>query len=344
MAIENRGASFAVKVRLIVAFIAVAAAIVTVSAQGARTLRFVSPMRPPFTDVPGKSRFALDLVETALGRMKVTATTTIVPPDEYSKALLSGPYDGTALGWRDSEREKAMLFSNPYMENRLVLVGRSGSDVRATSFAELKGKRVALVTGYAYGDAIEKAGPAFVRSRGEQDSLSQLLNSAVDYVLMDELVVQYLVQSYPEEARTRLSIGTIPLLTRPVYLSLHRSLPDAGVIIKGFNSQIRTMIADRTYHKLLRVTWIRADVDGDGQLEYVADSDQAGSTQPKRAYDLFSQATAAAAAQPPSEERYFFGGAVYNGWSSVPDKYKVDHLDRPDYTHPTARILTFSWK
>ena len=115
------------------------------------------------------------------------------------------------------------------------------------------------------------------------------MNGGVDYVLMDELVVQYLVASYPEESRTRLAIGTIALLTRPVHLTLHRSLPDAGAIIKGFNTQLRAMITDHTYHRLLHVDWIRADVDGDGKLEYVAESDQAGSTQPKHAYDLFSQ-------------------------------------------------------
>ena len=315
------------------------------SAQGVRSLRFVSPERPPFTDAPGKPRFALDLVEAALERIKVNATTTIVPPDQYAKALLTGPFDGTALGWRDSERERALLFSDPYLENRLVLVGRRGTDVSATTVAALKGRTVALVEGYAYGDGFETAGPKWVRSKGEQDSLTLLLNSKVDYFLMDELVVQYLVASYPEEARTRLAIGTIPLHTRSVHLSLHRSLPDAGAIIKGFNTQLRAMIADRTYHRLLHVDWIRADVDGDGRVEYVAESDQAGSTQPKRAYDLFSQTAATPAPSgPPEQERYFFGGSVYNGWSSVPDEYKVDHLNRADHTHPTARVLTFSWK
>jgi polar amino acid transport system substrate-binding protein len=314
------------------------------SAQGVRTLRFVSPERPPFTDVPGKPRFALDLVEAALKRVNVSATTTIVPPAEFGKALLSGPFDGTAEAWRDSERERVLLFSDPYLENRLVLVGRSGSDVTATSLATLKGKKVALVTGYAYGDGFENAGPTWVRSKGEQDSLSLLLNGAIDYFLMDELVVQYLVQSYPEESRTRLAIGTIPLHTRPVYLTLSRALPDGAAIISRFNSQLKVMISDRTYHQLLRVDWIRADVDGDGQVEYVASSDQVGKTEPRRAYDLFSQTVATQAKQPLKTERYFFDGAVYNGWSSVPDKYKVDHLDRPDHTHPTARVMTFTWK
>ena len=37
----------------------------------------------------------------------------------------------------------------------------------------------------------------------------------------------------------------------------------------------RGMIADRTYHRLLHVDWIVADVDGDGIPEYVPASDQA---------------------------------------------------------------------
>jgi len=338
MAVETRGA---VRSGVVVA-IALAATIA--AAQAPRNLRFVSPIRPPFTDAPGNPRFALDLVEAALDRINVKARTTLVPPGQYAAALLTGPYDGTAVGWRDSDREKALLFSEPYMENRLVLVGRSGSDVKAKSFADLKGKKVARINGYAYGDGINSAGPAWVGSNGEPESLTRLLNGAVDYVLMDELVVQYLVASYPEEARTRLAIGTIPLLIRPVSMTLHKSLPDAGAIIKNFNAQLRAMILDHTYHRLLHVDWIRADVDGDGIVEYIAASDQAGKSQPQRAYSLYSQSLASTTPVPPDTERYFFGGAVYNGWSSVPDKYKVDHLDRADHTHPTARIMTFSWK
>jgi polar amino acid transport system substrate-binding protein len=341
MAVETR---IACRAGIVVTAL-LAVVMLTASEQATRDLRFVSPIRPPFSDAPGNPRFALDLVEAALLRINVKARTTLVPSGQYGEALLKGPYDGTAIGWRDSQRERAMLFSDPYLENRLVLIGRTGSDVSARTFADLKGKKVTLVDGYAYGDAIESAGPSWVRTGGEQDSLTRLLNGAVDHVLMDELVVQYLVASYPEEARTRLSIGTTPLLTRPVHLTLHRSLPDAGAIIKGFNAQLRAMITDHTYHRLLHVDWIRADVDGDGKVEYIAQSDQAGSTQPKHAYDLFSQTlTAPTPSTPPEEERYFFGGSVYNGWSSVPDKYKVDHLDRPDHTHPTARVLTFSWK
>jgi ABC-type amino acid transport substrate-binding protein len=327
---------------LLITGIVLLTSIASLSAQN-RTLQFVSPVRPPFTDAPGKPRFALDLVEAALQRINVTANTALVTPGEFGKALLSGPFDGTAEAWRDSAREKVLLFSEPYLENRLVLVGRTGADVKAATLSALKGRRIAIISGYAYGDGNETAGPSWVHSNAESDSIRMLLDGKVDYVLMDELVVQYLSDAYPVEARTRLSIGATPLLIRPVHLALHRSLPDAAAIIKGFNAQLIKMIADRTYHKLLHVPWIYADVDGDGRKELIAESDQGGTTPPQRAYNLFTQDQIASAVKK-EQERYFFGGAVYNGWSSVPDKYKVDHLDRPDHVHPTARIFTFSWK
>jgi polar amino acid transport system substrate-binding protein len=235
-----------------------------------------------------------------------------------------------------------MIFSQPYLENRLILLARRGGDVSAATPAALKGRRLAVVEGYAYGEDLERSGASLVRAKSQEDSLRLLLDSKVDYALMDALVVQSLLQNYPEEATTRLQIGTTSLVTRPLHLAVRRSRPDAESIIQRFNSQLRAMITDRTYHRLLQVDWIRADVDGDGVAEYVAGSDQSGKQPPQYVYPLFSSAEIQKQAQ--GQERYFFGGAVYNGWSSVPDHYKVDDLGRMDAQHPTARIFTFSWK
>lgn len=317
------------------------AAVAALSAQSP-PLRLVSTIWPPFTSPPGQPRFALDLVEHALSRIDVKTDITYVQNSEYTPALISGPYDGSGAAWRDSQREAVLLYSAPYLENRLVLVGRRGGDVSAPSLARLKGKRIAIVEGYAYG-AIDSLGPVFLRSSSEDNSLRLLLGLAVEYALMDELVVRYIVDSYPAEAKAKLQIGTTPLLIRPLHLALRRTLPEAESILDRFNAQITTMIADRTYHRLLRIDWIRADVDGDGLLENVAASDQALKTAPERSYNLFSK-TELERQVKNDQERYFFGGAVYNGWSSVPDAYKVDHLDRPDHTHPTARVFTINWK
>ena len=323
--------------RLLTAFAAVA-----ILSSQSPPLRLVSTIWPPFTSPPGESRFALDLVENAFERIGVKADFTYVQNSQYTPALISGPYDGSGAAWRDKQREAVLLYSEPYLENRLVLVARRGGNVSAQSLAALRGKRIAVVDGYAYGE-IDSLGPVFLRSRSEENSISLLLGMAADYALMDELVLKYIVDNYPAESKAKLEIGTTPLLIRPLHLALRRTLPGAQSILDRFNAQIKVMITDRTYHRLLHIDWLRADVDGDGVLENIAASDQALKAEPQRTYSLFAK-TELEKQVKKEEERYFFGGAVYNGWSSVPDAYKVDHLDRPDHTHPTARVFTINWK
>ena len=328
--------------RTAVLLLAIAAASLAVSAQ-TKPLRLVSTAWPPFTNASPQARFALDLVEAALGRIGVASQTTIVDAAKFTAQLIKGPYDGSAAAWKDPEREQALLFSQPYLENRLILVGRTGADVSAKTLADLKGKRVAIVEGYSYGDAIDNTGPAFVRSRSEEDSLRQLLGGAVDYTLMDEIVVQYIVDHHSDEARTRLQFGSASLVTRPLYLAVRRSYPGAQSIIDRFNAQLKAMIADRTYHRLLHVGWIRADIDGDGLAEYIAQSDSSGPSEPERAYTLFATGPEVSPQGQGPQKRYMFGGSIYDTWTAVPEKYKNYDPQRPEPGLATAPIYKFTW-
>ena len=319
-----------------------ACAILVGAGSAVTPLSLVSTAWPPFTNVAGQPRFALDLVEKAFGRIGVIAKTTIVDAAQFTPSLLDPEFDGSAAAWKDPERERLLLFSQPYLENRLVLIGPHGADVSAASLSELKGKRVAVVGGYSYGDGIEGAGPIFVRSTGEEDSLARLLTGAVDYTLMDDLVVQYIVSNYPSEAATRLQIGSTTLVRRELYLALRRSHPDASRIIERFNAQLRGMIADGTYHRLLHVDWIRADINGDGVAEYVPRSDRPRPAEPKQIYTLFTTPEAVKAS--PETPGFYVGGNIYRDWASVPASYKDSSTSqRPDPRRSTGTVFRFVW-
>ena len=319
-------------------------AIVSLAASGQTTrLRLVSTAWTPFTNTQGQARFALDLVEAAFDRIGIQSATTIVEPAQFTTSLLTGPFDGSAAAWRDAERERVLIYSRPYLENRLVLVGRSGSSVDAKAFADLKGRRVAIVGGYSYGDGIDAAGPTFVRTANDEDSVKRLLASDVDYALMDELVVEYITSNYPKEAKTRLRFGAVPLLRQPLHLAIRRDFPGAEALIAKFNAEVRGMIADGTYHRLLHVDWIVADVDGDGLAEYVPKSERAGAAPPQNAYDLLVTRDPQKPRPFAADQRILIGGSVYDGWTQVPDRYKVEDPKRPDPNKATAGIFRFVW-
>ena len=305
-----------------------------------RQLQLASTPWSPFTDVPGQPRFALDLVEMALQRVGVIADTVIVDDGTLTPGLTRGDFDGSAALWKATERESVLLYSEPYFQNRLILVGRQGSDVSATALSDLAGKRIVLVTGYAYGEAVESAtGPIFVESDSLEDSLTRLLNGEADYTLMDDFVVHHLIKNHAEEARTRLAFGSTPQLIRSLHLAVRRSLPDAESIISGFNAEIVEMIIDGSYHNNLGLHWIRADVDGDGRTEYVPHGDRTDSRPPQESYLLFTPPSPSPTIEVSTTRRFYFGGNVYDGWSSVPGRYKD-----PDFRAPVESFsITFKF-
>ena len=89
------------------------------AAQG-RQLQLVSTVWSPFTNAPGQPRFALDLVSVALERVGIIAETVIVDEARLMPSLLSGEFDGSAALGKDTERERALIYSEPYLENRLI--------------------------------------------------------------------------------------------------------------------------------------------------------------------------------------------------------------------------------
>jgi len=284
-----------------------------------KPLRLASTPWTPFTNEPGKARFALDLVHAALERAGFAANTTVVQEGKLTSALLKGEYDGSAALWKDPEREKTLLYSKPYLENRLILVGRKGSDVSAASLSVLKGKRVALVETYAYGDAIGgSSGPTLVRSTSEEDSLQKVLSKNAEYTLIDELVVEYILKNYPGPAKDFLAFGSKPLIVRTLHFAVRKDLPNAAMIIDKFNAELPVLIADHTYNRLLQLDWIQADVNGDGKLENIPMSDRAGATPPDHSYKL-----ATSSSEDSNSTGFYVGGKVYQNWSTVPDAFKL---------------------
>ena len=295
-----------------------------------RQLQLASTPWSPFTDAPGKPRFALELVEMALERVGVVADTVIVDDGTLTPSLMRGEFDGSAALWKATEREHVLLYSEPYFQNRLILVGRQGSDVSATSLADMAGKRIALVAGYAYGGAVETTvGSNVVESDSLEDSVASVLNGEADYTLMDDFVIHHLIKNHADAARTRLAFGSTPLLIRSLHLAIQRSLPDAESIVSGFNDELVGMIVDGSYHNHLGLHWIRADVDGDGLSEYVPHGDRMDSRPPQESYLLFTPPSPSPTIEVSTTRRFYFGGNVYEGWSSVPGRYKDPGFSGP---------------
>ncbi len=303
-------------------------------------LKLASDPWPPFTNNSEKGALALDLVKYALKRSGRDMKTDIIEFKSVIDGILDKQYDGSAALWKNQAREEVMLFSLPYMYNQIILVGRKGADVSADEITDLTGKKIGVVADYAYGDLMnrtvagqeeESNGATFVAGNNDQENLEKLLKGELDYILVDALLVEYAKKHQPEEVNKQLDFGHHILFTRSLHFAVRKDVPRAQEIIDGFNREIKAMASDGSYSRILELTWVRADMDGDGVEEYVLNGDRAGRLAPSRAYSLTPNG------QPEmTADNYYIDGKVYKGWDSVPDKYK-----QPKVTEQQLQTFNF---
>jgi len=284
------------------------------------SIKLASDIWPPFANVKGEKGFALELVKEALKRGGIQMELVITEFEKVMNGINSGTYQGSATLWKTEDRESYLLYSEPYLENRLILVGRKGSDVSAKSLSELKNKRIAIISGYAYGSSVyTNLDAVLIPGKSDQENLEKLLTFKTDYMLVDELLISYLLTYQLNDISRFLEIGKEAFMVQPLHLAILKDKPDAQKIVEDFNSNINKMMTDGTYNKILELNWIQSDIDGDGVLELVLHGDSAGRDAPVSYYKLMTET-----AMTEDSNRFYIDGKIYDDWQLVPTKYKTD--------------------
>jgi len=268
-------------------------------------LNLASDVWPPFTNIKSEESIALDLVST-------------IDFDEVIAGLNSKTFDGSAALWKTEEREKSLLFSEPYLQNRLVLVGLKGMDVSINSIAELTNRKLGLVEGYAYGETLLGAtNLQIVYSKSDQQNLEKLFDKKIDYMLVDELLIQYLLKYQLNDVNKYLAIAKQPFEIKTLHFALRKDIPNAESIMSSFNNEIKNMIKDGTYNEILNLDWVKADVDGDGVAELIFNGKTIGTEIPKSSYAVFYDSVNTNA-----QTNYYVDGKSYTDWNEIPKSYK----------------------
>lgn len=289
------------------------------------SLNLASDVWPPFTNVEEEKSIAMDIVNEALLKNEITTNYEIVDFGMVMEGIALGKFDGSGALWKDKSREETLMFSDAYLQNQLILVGKKGSDVQFTSFSELDNKRIGVVENYAYGDSLLSGKDnQIIYGSSDQQNLERLFSGQIDYFLVDALLIQYLLKFQLNDVRELLEIGEYPLIVKSLHLAIRKDFSNAEQVLNDFNRAIKTMMADGSYNEILELNWVSADVDGDGKLELILAGNEAGKAAPEYSYNiLYSD-------QNLSAEGYYVDGKMFQSWEDVPNEYKVD-IPRVDY-------------
>ena len=142
--------------------------------------------------------FDIDVAQAVCDKMGVTLVKQPIVWDAKEQDLESGRIDCVWNGMSISpSRAEAMNLSDPYMENEMIFVVPSGSDIK--SLDDIKGKTVAVQLGSTAEEILANADFANdITTTPLEDNvtaLQQLELGFSDAVFMDSVVANYLITS-----------------------------------------------------------------------------------------------------------------------------------------------------
>ena len=175
---------------------------ITLSASAAQTIRFAAEASyPPFDFMDAQNKiqgFDVDLANALCKQMPAECTFTNQQFDSLIPSLKFRRFDAIMSGMDITpEREKQVLFSQPYYDNSALFVVRKG---KADSVASLKGKRVGVQNGTTHQKylADRMSDVTVVPYDSYQNAILDLKNGRIDAVFGDTAVVNESLKKNPE--------------------------------------------------------------------------------------------------------------------------------------------------
>jgi polar amino acid transport system substrate-binding protein len=223
---------------------------------------------PPFVIEGDEEGTAEKLVCTAFRR---AGWSCAVKTAEWSRLVddaRSGAIGGLVGVWRNRELSQFLLFSKPYLSNRIVPVVNRDAPAGIASIEDLAGLRVALVQDYAYGDEIDDSQVAFQRiaSADFLSAMQAVRDGRADVALVDELVALHELEKKSVDGVTALKVA---LADNELRFAVPVDHPQASRLLEDFHRAYQSMLEDGTVNEILEIDWVASDFGHIGRTDLV---------------------------------------------------------------------------
>ncbi|MCF3098276.1 substrate-binding periplasmic protein [Aeromonas australiensis] len=206
----------------------------------AETVRIAVGEWPPYISesLPHQG-FLCEVVRQAFAESGLDISFHFYPWSKAYQLTWDGKYLITMPWFRSAERERDFYLSAAlgHFTTRLFTLG--GTPLK--NLAELKGEPVGVTRGYFYGDGFtaRQAALALEWSDSDEESMEKLMTGRIHYLVMDEQVARALFRQYKELHQITAIPDLVgypePVWSKPAYLLVRKSEPDARHLITLFN-------------------------------------------------------------------------------------------------------------
>lgn len=203
-----------------------------------------SPDFPPFEELENGEvvGIEIDILNMICEKLGVELEINQMDFDSVLPGIQAGKFNVGVSGISvTEERQKNVLFTDPYCLAAQAIVVVEGSDI--TSKADLEGKKVSVQTGTTAESFTQAEGYEVLSYQANNDAEQALMSGKVDAWVIDDLTAADMVKVNNAQGGTQLVVLEEPMTTEPYAFAFAFGSED---LVEEINGIIKELVADGT--------------------------------------------------------------------------------------------------
>ena len=208
---------------------------------------------PPYSDrkLPNEG-LAMEIVSHVFKHAGYTPDILFESWPRAMEGVSVGLVDALAAAWYTEARATEYLFSEPYLESRLILLKLRADPTRYTDVSKLAGKRLGTQVDFAYGVDFDTIARLTLSPENHAiQNLLGLLNGSVDVVIGDQRTLAMQIHEYLPRDVLKFEVVDANLPTRTRHVAASRAIEGEELIIADFNRALAAVRKDGSYAAIL---------------------------------------------------------------------------------------------
>jgi len=226
---------------------------ITPNAKAQETLTIAASNWAPYKDenLPGGG-IVMDVTTQALIRAGYKVDSIVLPWKRTLQGAIIGKYDVLPAIWHTAERAEKLVFSEPIITSRVVIISKKSINFEYKTLESLTGRTVGVGIGWGYPEDFQKA-TNFTRDTSHElkITLNKLIFGRVNLAIVEEYAARYAMNAYFKDDADNVTYSKVSLEEKDLRVAFSKKHSKHEEILKRFNVALAEMKTDGTFQKIM---------------------------------------------------------------------------------------------
>ena len=200
---------------------------------------------------------AVNIVTEVFSRAGYQVEMEFMPWQRVTEGMTTGGIDMSVASWYNETRARETQFTDPYLNNELVIIKRKldklsySTPAEFKSYVDKRGYRLGVFKDYGYGDYFSEIAPLVSLSFYKYctQMVRDVANKSTDIALLDHWTAKNSLDNAKNIADHLEVMPT--LIQRSLHVTISKQRADHKVIAEAFNKSLAEMKQDGSYQEIL---------------------------------------------------------------------------------------------